>query len=183
MCRRCLLVLALLSAVATTPVAAVKGAPPPEEISNFLLSPSYSRWLVGPVYFLASEDEVRRFLALTDDTAALGFIERFWERRDPNGERPGNGVRELFERRRKRADTLFDQPPVLGHQTDRGVVFVLFGDPDETRIETSTDVDAPPQEVWTYRQAPPGLDQQPGRTRYAFMLRSDGSVELPHGVH
>ncbi|MGH9380295.1 MAG: GWxTD domain-containing protein [Thermoanaerobaculia bacterium] len=181
--RRWSLILALLSAVAATPVAAVKAAPPPEEISNFLLSPSYSRWLVGPVYFLASEDEARRFLGLSDDTAAQGFIERFWERRDPNAERPGNAVRELFERRREQADTLFDQPPVLGHQTDRGVVFVFFGEPDETRIETSADVDAPPQEVWTYRQAPPGLNERPGRTRYAFTLRSDGSIELTHGLH
>lgn len=173
----------LLLSVVGTPGTAIQGAPPPEDISNFLLSPRHSRWLVGPIYFMASEQETRRFLELTDDAAAESFIERFWERRDPNGARPGNAARELFERRREQADVLYDQPPVLGHQTDRGVVFVLFGEPADTRIETSVDVDAAPQEVWTYRQPPPGLDGQPGRARYAFALRSDETIELLHDLH
>lgn len=175
--------LALLMALAATSVLAIQGAPPAEEISNFLLSPGYSRWLVGPIYFLASEEERRRFMELTDDAAAKRFIDDFWERRDPNGERPGNAARELFERRRESADAFYDEPPVLGHQTDRGVVFVLFGEPDDSRIETSVDVDREPQEVWTYRQPPRGLDGQPGRERYAFALRADGSIELLHGLH
>lgn len=175
--------LALLLALAATPALAIKGAPPAEEISNFLLSPSYSRWLVGPIYFMASEEERQRFMELTDDAAAKRFIDGFWERRDPNGERPGNAARQSFERRRESADVLYDEPPVLGHQTDRGVVFVLFGEPRDTRIETSVDVGKVPQEVWTYRQPPQGLDGQPGRTRYAFALRTDGSIELLHGLH
>lgn len=175
--------LALLLTLAGTPTLAIEGAPPAEEISNFLLSPSYSRWLVGPIYFLASEEERRRFMELTDDAAAKRFIDGFWERRDPNGERPGNAVRERFERRRERADVLYDEPPVLGHQTDRGVVFVLFGEPDDSRIETSVDVDREPQEIWTYRQPPRGLDGEPGRARYAFALRADGSIELLHELH
>lgn len=175
--------LALLLTLAGTPTLAIEGAPPAEQISNFLLSPSYSRWLVGPTYFLASGEERRRFMALTDDAAAKRFIDGFWERRDPNGERPGNAARERFERRRERADVLYDEPPVLGHQTDRGLVFVLFGEPHDTRIETSVDVDQEPQEIWTYRQPPRGLDGQPGRARYAFALRADGSIELLHELH
>lgn len=175
--------IALLLALAVAPGLALEGAPPPEAISNFLLSPGYSRWLVGPIYFMASEEEKRRFMELADDAAAERFIERFWQRRDPNGKRPGNALRTLFERRRESADVLYDEPPVLGHQTDRGVVFVLFGEPGDNRIETSIDVDRAPQEVWTYDQPPQGLDGKPGRTRYAFALRTDGSIELLHELH
>jgi len=164
--------------VAPLCTAAKKLPPSPEELTNFQLSPAYSRWLIGPIYYLASDDEVQKYLALSDDHAAQAFIADFWQRRDSNGAAPGNPLYETFKERLERADVLFDQPPIPGHQTDRGVIYVLYGPPDKTEIETATEVNAPPLEVWSYSDRPVGLDGKRARPSIEFILAPDGSARL-----
>lgn len=170
--------LLLLLVIAPLAAGAKKPAPTPENLTNFQLSPAYSRWLVGPIYYLASEREIAQYLALSDDAAARSFIDAFWRRRDSNGAAPGNPARETFEERLQRADVLFDRPPTAGHQTDRGTIYVLYGPPDKTEIETATDVNAPPLEVWSYPERPVGLNGRRARPRIEFILAPDGTASL-----
>jgi GWxTD domain-containing protein len=172
--------LALLIALMVVPIVAgaKKPAPTPENLTNVQLSPAYARWLVGPIYYLASDNEISQYLALTRDASAGAFIEAFWQRRDSNGAAPGNPLRETFEERVKRADVLFDQPPTAGHQTDRGTIYVLFGPPDDKEIDTATELNAPPLEVWTYSERPVGLNGVRARARIEFILAPDGTARL-----
>ena len=52
------------------------------ELTNLLLGPDYSQWLVGPIARIASDQERQSFLELTDDAAAEQFVERFWSSRE-----------------------------------------------------------------------------------------------------
>lgn len=174
--RRALLVgLLLFSALG---VQAKKPAPTPETLTNFQLSPVYSRWLIGAVYYIASEREIDQYLGLLDDAAAKRFIDAFWERRDSNGAGFGNPLLETYRKRTARADVLYDQPPIAGHQTDRGTIYVLYGPPDKTEIQTATELNAPPLEVWSYPERPVGLDGKKARPRFEFILEPDGTARL-----
>lgn len=174
--RRVLLIgLLVFSALAA---GAKKPAPTAENLTNFQLSPAYSRWLIGAVYYIASEKEIDQYLALSSDAAAKQFIGAFWQKRDSNGAGLGNPLLETYRERTARADVLYDQPPVAGHQTDRGTIYVLYGPPDKTEIQTATELNAPPLEVWSYPERPVGLDGQKARSRFEFILEPDGTARL-----
>jgi GWxTD domain-containing protein len=141
-----------------------------EELLNFRLSPDYAAFLVGPLGKIATPQEREAFLKLTNDEAAQAFVEQFWAARDPDPGTPGNPVRELAERRIAEADRRFREGAALGHRTDRGVIFVLYGEPQRIDYEPGEDPGEPPREVWTYGpNAPKGLDGKKPERQYRFV--------------
>ena len=147
------------------------------DLTNVFLSPSWSQWMVGPIGALATSEEVAAFQALTSDEAAAAFAEQFWARRDPDPERPGNPVRELFETRAEQADRRFSEAGYLGRRTARGTVFVLQGDPAEIRYESPQRPGQEPIEVWVYSDATAqGLDGQPPQRWYRFVKEGELTV-------
>ena len=167
-----LLVAALLSGCSSGPSVRSPG-----DLTNPALSPRFSQWLVGPIARMASEEELRSYLALSDDEAARSFIEDFWARRDPDPDRPGNRIRELFQRRAETADRRFSEAGYLGRRTDRGTIFVLFGEPEETTFETSPRRGGDPIIVWVYGREPErGLHGEKPQRWYRFVKRGDLTV-------
>jgi GWxTD domain-containing protein len=173
------------------------------ELTNPFLSPDYSAWLVGPVARIASEAEIKSYLALQNDAGAAAFIQQFWERRKtvklpppapgalpiPTG---GNPVLALFEERAAVADKKFTEAGVLGRRTDRGTVLVLYGPPAKGGFEVPPGPLDPPIEVWGYAaDAPAGLDGKRPDRFYRFAKRGDltviyiprpGHRLVPHGA-
>jgi GWxTD domain-containing protein len=146
------------------------------ELVNPALGPDYSTWLVGPVARIASADERRTFLALRDDAAAAAFVQQFWERRNP-GRGAGNPVLAAFDERREAADRKFSEGGVVGHQTDRGTILVLYGPPAKTGFEVALVPNQPGIEVWEYgAKAPAGLDGKQPDHYYRFSKRGDLTV-------
>lgn len=84
-------------------------------------------WASGPVQFLMTPEERRRYSQLSDPVSRSEFVTEFWKVRDPRPETPENEFREEFERRIAYADIHFAQDEVRGSMTDRGMVFVLLG--------------------------------------------------------
>jgi GWxTD domain-containing protein len=81
------------------------------------------------------------------------FIVGFWARRDPTPGIPGNEFRDEFERRVDHAKASFREPdsPRSGLDTDRGRIFVMFGQPsDIRRFPTGA------YEIWRYAEAGDG---------------------------
>lgn len=168
-------------------VALVCGAPGSArdavDLLNLTLSPELAGWLVGANSRLASKTEEKEFLGLRDDAAAAAFIDRFWEKRDPDPARPGNPVRELAEQRATEADRRFTEAGYAGRRTARGTIFVLFGEPDKMEHEPGEFKGEPPVEVWTYpKSAAPGLDGKKPEPRYRFAQRGDLMVFYVPGV-
>jgi GWxTD domain-containing protein len=153
-------------------------APAPEEVTNFMLSPDLSQWLVGAISRMATQHEIEAYLALTSDEAASAFIDEFWARRGPEAVWPNKSKRQLFEERSAEADRLYDEGTYRGRHTDRGTIYVLYGPPDATRYEESAQVRSSTVEVWTYSgSAAPGLDDKRPRNFYMFMKQGDLTVE------
>ena len=164
-CAPALLLLALL--------AGCGGASAPRSMAdliNPLLGPDWSAWLVGPISRLATPEETRAFLALKDDAAAAAFAESFWSKR-------GNGIRHAYAERAVTADRLYSEGGYLGHRTDRGVIFVLYGRPEKEGFEVSPNPRDSAIEVWSYgKDAPSGLDGNRPNPVYRFIKRGDLTV-------
>ena len=174
-------------AFAVTGLAACGGATSPPrtaaELTNPLLSPERSQFLVGAVARMATPEEVETYLGLADDTAAAAFEEAFWQRRDPDAARAGNPVRELFDRRAAEADRRFTEAGYRGRRSDRGTIFVLHGEPEKVDFEINPRAGEPPLEVWTYaRDAVLGLDGRRPAESYRFIKRGDLTVHYQRPV-
>jgi GWxTD domain-containing protein len=164
-----------LAACASTPAGpSTRSA---AELTNPLLSPQHSQWLVGPIAAMASREELAEYLGLSSDEAAARFIDAFWERRKPYPLRPDNPLRNAFEARADEADRLYSESGYLGRRTARGSVHVLHGPSATVDYEVSPHPDDPPIIVWRYSaDAPPGLDgRKPGVFR--FIKRGDLTEE------
>jgi GWxTD domain-containing protein len=170
LCRGAGLAAALLAA------ACAGAAPPaPEQLSNVRLGPEYSQWLIGPIVRMSTREEVQQYLTLTDDASAAAFTEAFWARR-------GELARHVFERRADEADHRFAEAGYAGRRTDRGTIYVLHGEPKETKFVPPDFVGEPPIEVWRYETSEPGLNGKPPSGIYSFAKYDDLTVFYKHRV-
>jgi GWxTD domain-containing protein len=162
------------SAVADPLRAASRQGKRLEDLINPLLSPTYALWLAGPVARMASRAEVERYLAATSDAEAEAAIEEFWRRRDTEPAYPGNPLRETFAERAEEADRRFTEAGIPGRRSDRGTIFVLYGEPEEERHEIAEHPDDPPVLLWGYPGgAGKGLDGEKPERIYRFIKRGD----------
>lgn len=142
------------------------------ELINPLLGPEYTQWMVGPVSWMATKKEIEEFQTLTSDEEAARFIEEFWAERDPVPQRPDNPLRETFRKRAEVADSLYREGGLPGHRTDRGTIFVLYGEPEDVDYQVSPEPGDPLLEVWVYpKGAPEGLDGDTPDRAYRFVER------------
>jgi GWxTD domain-containing protein len=82
------------------------------------------------IRLIASAEELTLFDILSPRGRSL-FLDKFWARRDPYPETPENEYRDEFEKRVLYVDKYFSAPHKKGYATDRGVVYVRYGSPDE----------------------------------------------------
>lgn len=86
--------------------------------------------LRGPIRIIASNEELRLFDILSPRGRSL-FLDKFWTRRDPYPETPENEYQKEFEKRIAYVESYFSMPLKKGYETDLGVVYVIYGSPDE----------------------------------------------------
>jgi len=164
-----LLVVALTS-MGPQPAVALKKAADAEELFNPLLGVAYSHWLVGPIYHMATDKQVEDYLLLTSDEEAAAFILAFWEERNEGTEVFKKTPEQLFEQRAEIADSRYSEGTFPGRLTDRGAIYVLFGEPKETEFESSELLDGPPVETWKYgKDSGVGLNGEKPKKSFRFI--------------
>lgn len=179
--RKVFFLLAVLAVITSSIAAAKPKDLSIEELTNFLLGPEYSQWLVGAVSKLATEEERSAYLRLADDEKAERFIEDFWEaRNDPSRPWPQEQPRGTYERRAREADRLYTEGTVLGRRTARGETHILFGPPVKVDYIPAQRPFQGNIEIWFYgkEQAEPGLGTEPPRSQYFFVKM--GGVHVFH---
>ena len=171
----------LLALALVAPISAKRKNPAAEDLTNFLLSPRYSQWLVGPISHLATEEEMETYLHLTIDEEAAAFIASFWAERGGSSVIPGQGPRAIFDSRAAEADRLFGDGTNKGHRTDRGTVYVLYGEPVEIRFDPAPKGRGEYVETWEYdSDTGKGLDGKEPDRIYRF-VNKDGQTVLYRG--
>jgi GWxTD domain-containing protein len=131
---------------------------------------------------LFTEDEYEKFKAMSAGDREL-YVQRFWSDEDPTPDTEVNELRAEFLRRVDFANRQFSAHGVKGMITDRGRIYIRFGEPDEVERElmptvdhqldrqvddlakenaegkllaTNDETDTRPYEIWTYtRQGEP----------------------------
>ena len=154
---------------------------PPEELFNPLLGLDYSHWLVGPIAKIADDDEIDRYLELASDEDAAAFIESFWAKRAEGAGVFEKKPRQIYDERAEEADKRYSQGAFPGRRTDRGEIFILYGEPEDISFEPSRNLDIPNFEVWTYgKDAAEGLHGETPKKEFRF-IELDGKKILYDG--
>src|SRR5580692_4258604 len=100
-----------------------------EKLRKELETP-YKKWLNEEVIYIISDEERKAFGRLNNDDERENFIEQFWLRRDPTPDTEENEYREEHYRRIAYANETFASG-IPGWKTDRGMIYVKFGPPDD----------------------------------------------------
>lgn len=148
-----------------------------EDLTNILLSPKYSQWLVGPISHIATPAEIKGYLALDSDEEAASFIKAFWEDRDRGVALPATRVSQQFAERMAMADKFYSEGAKRGSATDRGTIFVLYGNPSLIRYEALPRDTSRSVEEWVYAEdSQVGLDGKKPERFYRFL--KDGEMTV-----
>jgi GWxTD domain-containing protein len=122
----------------------------------------YKTWLNEDVIYIISPEERSAFLQLETNEEREQFIEQFWLRRSSNPDLPDNDFKEEHYRRIAYANEHFASG-IPGWRTDRGRIYIIWGQPDEIEAHpTGGTYDRPeeegggttttyPWETWRYR--------------------------------
>jgi len=116
----------------------------------------YQNWLNQDAIYIISDAEKNAFQRLKTSEAKEMFIQQFWLRRDPTSNTANSGFRLDHYRRMIYANDQFRWGPVPGWKTDRGMVYIKFGPPDDRERHPSGDAGVQqsgkaPFERWPYR--------------------------------
>lgn len=105
----------------------------------------YKKWLDEDVHWIITDQERREFKALSSDEERNQFIEQFWLRRDPNPGSPENAFRKEYYARIAYANKHFAAGKP-GWLTDRGHIYIAYGQPDRIDSHPGGQYMRPPSE-------------------------------------
>ena len=133
-------------------VAAAQQATEPESTDRFASAQEAELdSLFGPLIYLGTPGELSVYKGLTLD-GKRRFLREFWRKHDPTPATTENDALDAFYRRIAEANVRFREGGaggVAGWRTDRGRVFIRYGEPDETLKRPSSGPDRP-WEAWKY---------------------------------
>ena len=103
---------------------------------------------VAVLTHIAASSELDAFVKASEDERKK-LWEEFWREKDPTPGTPRNEYLEEHLRRFRYANDRFAVPLTAGWKTDRGRIYILYGEPDE--IESYPfEMGRKPTEIWTY---------------------------------
>jgi GWxTD domain-containing protein len=94
------------------------------------LSGPWKKWLNEDVVYIITDEERKAFMQLHTDEEREQFVEQFWLRRDPTPDTEENEYKEEHYRRIAYANDHFASG-IPGWKTDRGMIYIKYGPPDE----------------------------------------------------
>lgn len=99
--------------------------------------------------YIAEDHVIKEMKKAETYEARKQAFERFWQERDPTPGTPDNEVRDEFYLRIEIANDRFPFLQQQGWRTDRGKVFIRFGEPDKVD-DYPYSVNTYPYQVWHY---------------------------------
>jgi len=115
------------------------------------LSKKYQKWVYEMVRYIITPEERESFLRLPTDEQREQFIKEFWRKRDPNRRTKENEFQKEYLKRVEFANKYFSTSLRAGMDTDRGMIYILFGTPAEIEQNPSGE-GGHPTEIWIYRE-------------------------------
>lgn len=100
-----------------------------KELEKELAGP-WKKWLNEDVVYIITDEEKQAFKRLKTDEERQQFVEQFWLRRDPTPDTEENEFKEEHYRRIAYANDHYASG-IPGWKTDRGMIYIKYGPPDE----------------------------------------------------
>ncbi len=100
------------------------------------LETPYRKWMSEDVNYIITDEERKSFKNMQTDEEREQFIEQFWMRRDPTPDTQENEFKEEHYRRIAYANERYASG-IPGWKTDRGMIYITFGPPDEIESHPS----------------------------------------------
>ncbi len=100
-----------------------------KELERELAGP-WKKWLNEDVVYIITDEEKTAFKRLKTDEERQQFVEQFWLRRDPTPDTEENEYKEEHYRRIAYANDHYASG-IPGWKTDRGMIYIKYGPPDE----------------------------------------------------
>jgi len=101
------------------------------------------------IRFIISPQELDKWKSLSDIEAQKNFLFEFWKRRDPDMTTGLNEGKTDYFRRVAEANQKFGTFQKEGWKTDRGRVYIVYGEPSEIE-RFPNQIDTKPYEVWRF---------------------------------
>ncbi|MDP3149472.1 MAG: GWxTD domain-containing protein [Ignavibacteria bacterium] len=106
--------------------------------------------------YLANRNEVDQFAKITSVEGKREFLYKFWKGRDEVTETPENETFMKYFARVEQANQKYSAMKKEGWKTDRGRVFLLYGEPSEVE-RYPNQLDSKPYEIWQYHNLEGGV--------------------------
>ncbi len=94
------------------------------------LAGPWKKWMNEDVVYIITDEEKTAFKRLRTDEERQSFVESFWQRRDPTPDTEENEYKEEHYRRIAYANDHYPSG-IPGWKTDRGMIYIKYGPPDE----------------------------------------------------
>jgi len=94
------------------------------------LAGPWKKWMDEDVRYIITDEERQAFKKLRTDEERQQFVEQFWLRRDPTPDTEENEYKEEHYRRIAYANDHYASG-IPGWKTDRGMIYIKYGAPDE----------------------------------------------------
>ncbi len=106
--------------------------------------------MLHPVATPIEKQSIEAFLDRPDFTYMRYFIYNFWKARNPANPKEGW---EEYSQKVKEVNKQFSVSGVPGYETERGLIYLKYGKPDEM-VEVQNEQGVQPYEIWTYNVLP-----------------------------
>jgi GWxTD domain-containing protein len=106
--------------------------------------------------YIASAAEIDQWDKIADLEGKKNFLFKFWKQRSPDPLSPKNERKIEYFNRVKRSNEQFTTPRMEGWKSDRGRVYIIYGEPSEIDRYPS-EMDAYPYEIWSYHHIEGGV--------------------------
>jgi GWxTD domain-containing protein len=154
-----------VSSLACAQSSAARSVAAQDETSNSKMHEAYKKWLDEDVRWIVTKEETEQFVKLSTDEERNQFIKQFWERRE---EQVANGAKTDFRGEYYRRIAYANQhfaAGIPGWKSDRGRIYIVYGQPDSIDSHPGGIGDVKPWEVWHYnsiQEYSPSLQESQG---------------------
>ncbi len=106
--------------------------------------------------YIATSNEIDQFDKISELAGKRKFLYEFWKNRDPDTSTPGNEYFNKYFARVKESNQKYGTISRKGWKTDRGRVYILYGEPSEIE-RYPNQIDGKPYEIWHYNDLEGGV--------------------------
>jgi GWxTD domain-containing protein len=128
------------------------------------------QYAVDQLKYVITKEE-KKELMQTPDSLRMQAFENFWKKHDPSPGSSVNELREEYYRRIRYANQYYSTVNREGWETDRGMIYIKYGEPDQIERHPF-ELDSKPYQLWYYYGQ---------RRTFAFIdTRGDGDYQLQY---